>query len=121
MSLRYSYLGLIILVVGLVLSIIGMVSYTGLVEWGAPVAVMYAGYAVAVVGLAMVFRDLQTSRDIISEYYEERDIREMLDDVPDDDYCVDISGTEDVSKEEGVLITSKRDEPFMIDLTRKVR
>lgn len=49
--------GFLAVAVGLVLSVVGMVSYTGILDWDIPSAVMYIGYVVTVVGMVLLYLD----------------------------------------------------------------
>lgn len=54
----WGIIGAVVMLVGLVLSVVGMCSYTGIVGLGLPSAVMYAGYAVTVAGMAILYLDM---------------------------------------------------------------
>jgi len=84
-----------ILVAGLILSVFGMMDFTGITQWGTGYAVLAAGYAMSIAGLFLVFMDLRGSADIMQEYSDAAEVRETLDGVPDDDYCVSLDGVQE--------------------------
>ncbi len=81
-----------ILAVGLVLSIIGMMDFTGITQWGTGYSILAIGYAVSFAGLFLVFMDLHGGAGMMQEYDDMVEARETLDGVPDDDFCVSLDG-----------------------------
>ncbi len=81
-----------ILAAGAVLSVFGMMDFTGITQWGTSPFLLYIGYAVAVIGLALVFIDLRADSRVMEDYGDMLDVQDALGSVPDDDYCVSLDG-----------------------------
>ncbi len=78
-----------VLAAGAVLSVLGMMDFTGITQWGTSPYLLYIGYAVAIAGLALVFMDLRSSGETLQAY----DDVMALSEAPDDDYCVCLDGS----------------------------
>lgn len=69
-------LGFIYIAVGLVCSVSGMLSTTGLLKLGIPILVMYAGFVLTMVGIFTLYLDLKNNESILREYEEQREAAE---------------------------------------------
>lgn len=85
---------ILILAVGTVLSIIGMADFTGIIHLGSGNIILYLGYAIAFIGLVLVFMDYKQNYALLDEYGAYVDAKKRLDAAPEDDYLVDLCGTE---------------------------
>ena len=83
---------IVVLAVGAVVAFIGMNDYVGYISWGISPSALYIGIALIIAGAVMAHLDLYRHRELFEHYESAVELRETMGAVPDDDYCIDVSG-----------------------------
>ncbi len=100
-----------ILVAGAILSILGMMDFTGITQWGTGYGLLAAGYVICISGLFLVFMDLRESASMLEDYDDMVDARHALGDVPDDDFCVSLVGGQEYEDDTELCDLTSMPEP----------
>ncbi|MCQ2079036.1 MAG: hypothetical protein MJZ38_03140 [archaeon] len=67
MKIELNTLGIILTLAGLVLAVLGMLSFTGLAVTGIPSGVMFTGYPITLAGLIILWSDLRANRGLLED------------------------------------------------------
>lgn len=103
MELRNGEIGLIVLLAGIPVIIAGFLCFTEIVGLGLA-ALFYVGVAMIIIGAALCYIDVKGSDGIFEQYDSLCALRKM----PDDDYMIDLTGSE-----------QKYDLPEVTDMTKE--
>jgi hypothetical protein len=75
----------------MVLSVVGTLDYTGVIDTPLPGETVFAGYALVVIGIIWHYKDRYDSRKALSDYSEAEAIAAVMGSVSDDGYVVDLT------------------------------
>ena len=112
-------IGMLCLVIGVAVAIIGTLDYTGFIDLGLPSIVAFVGYALIIAGAIAVWIDISLSGAIIEDAY----CRSILKDVPNDDYLVDLTGSETAAEgpdDPTIMDISASDDMYQTEETSEV-
>lgn len=82
---------IILLLSGMVLSVVGMLDYTGIMDTPLPGQVVFAGYVLVFFGIILFYKDRKDNEAAIDDYDYDCFLEENLSSVLDDGYVIDLA------------------------------
>lgn len=91
MRLEQTDFCIILLVLGIAVSVVGILDYTGVADTFLPEQTVFAGYAIIIVGIILFYKDRRDNAPAIEDYEYDAFLAEMMASVPDDGYTLDLT------------------------------
>ena len=82
---------IILLLSGMVLSVVGMLDYTGIMDTPLPGQAVFAGYVLVFFGIILFYKDRKDNEAAIDDYDYDCFLEENLSSVLDDGYVIDLA------------------------------
>lgn len=122
MKFSNSHIAILVAVIGVVLSVVGMAGTTGITSMSYASVVMYAGYAVTILGIVLLYLNLKDNQDIIEEYEMSLEDREVLSKASDEEFHIDLTRSEEDEEVDPLTLQPIRkhdDDTFAINMTEE--
>lgn len=82
---------IILLFLGIAVSVVGTLDYTGVADIFLPGQTVFVGYAAIIAGIILFYKDRRDNASAIEDYVYDASLMEMMASVPDDGYVLDLT------------------------------